>query len=404
MENTTAFLGSRNINQHHEPYNISLPALRTRLQSKFVKLVDLQHDMNFAVTYHQFSHKDISQMTQDVKSMRTPLHGIGVSNLCKHEALHGGSNEKESDRKVICIERDKYKDKLIMELIDACNLLLKECNDHISRNYKVPPRTVWTTFLWPFPRVFYKTSSTSTLPVTLDAFDDTVERFKAATATINDRFQQPEISVSGLHTEQGQLNHLFDFNLVGYADRLRNFASFVDQLNHLQHKKFSFPSASLKSWLKPSASNKATFMGGQFASGSSIASGDTQINNNSSGRSDIESDSLKPSGQQDEEANLDEDDTLCAINRKDRTCPRDPDVDAPRTTSEHFFNYCSMAFNWFYSMPTLFALKTAAGFILLSLPAYFPSSVGWFTGWGGQWVANVFIMWIFPISGMFNFT
>ncbi|KAI8642259.1 hypothetical protein BD408DRAFT_344582 [Parasitella parasitica] len=92
------------------------------------------------------------------------------------------------------------------------------------------------------------------------------------------------------------------------------------------------------------------------------------------------------------------------MNQTDKPCPRDPDVDAPVTVREKFFYQLSKFFDWIYSMETIFAFKTAAGFILLSIPAYLPQSVGWFTGWGGQWVANTLLMWMIPMAGMFNFT
>ncbi|KAI7892588.1 uncharacterized protein EV154DRAFT_462242 [Mucor mucedo] len=94
----------------------------------------------------------------------------------------------------------------------------------------------------------------------------------------------------------------------------------------------------------------------------------------------------------------------CPSNRNNKPCPRDPDFDVPSSRLERCFSRISNILDWTYSMETLFAFKTAAGFILLSLPAYLSQSVGWFTGWGGQWVANALIMWIFPMAGMFNFT
>ncbi|KAI9480660.1 MAG: hypothetical protein EXX96DRAFT_481656 [Benjaminiella poitrasii] len=99
-----------------------------------------------------------------------------------------------------------------------------------------------------------------------------------------------------------------------------------------------------------------------------------------------------------------QDDYVCAINRNDRPCPRDPDVDAPTTFSEKCFNVFSKFVDWLYSMESVFAFKTTAGFMLLSIPAYLPQSVGWFTDWGGQWVANTLLMWMIPMAGMFNFT
>ncbi|KAI8080157.1 uncharacterized protein B0P05DRAFT_469211 [Gilbertella persicaria] len=92
------------------------------------------------------------------------------------------------------------------------------------------------------------------------------------------------------------------------------------------------------------------------------------------------------------------------LTRTERVCPRDPDVDAPVTRRERFFHMIYRIMDGFYSIEAVFAFKTTTGFMLLSLPAYLPQSVGWFTGWGGQWVANTLLMWMFPMAGMFNFT
>ncbi|KAI9486242.1 MAG: hypothetical protein EXX96DRAFT_516153 [Benjaminiella poitrasii] len=87
-----------------------------------------------------------------------------------------------------------------------------------------------------------------------------------------------------------------------------------------------------------------------------------------------------------------------------RRYPRDPDVNPPETPLEHFFYGLYRVFVWFRGLDAVFALKTAGGFVLLSLPAYLPQSSGWFFAWRGQWATITLLLWMIPIAGMFFFS
>lgn len=117
---------------------LSLAEIKRQLQSVYIKLIDAQHDIDYTILHHQFSHKHISKMTELIKSMHTPLHGIGLGNICKR---------MES---VVCQDKktDEIVDfeKLTCDLVLSCKEIVNDCIVHASR-FKDPARSVWSTFL-----------------------------------------------------------------------------------------------------------------------------------------------------------------------------------------------------------------------------------------------------------------
>lgn len=394
-ENTAAFIvGDATVNNANK---MSLTMLRTQLQTTFIKLVDAQHEINYAALYHQFSHKTISEITQHVKALYTPLHGIGLSVICKNK--HDASEEDELKGRVFFVEANSKQ--ATQELIKICVEVLNEFERWVS-NYKEPSYSLWSTFIWPFPRI---TSHRYSLPlpaICLENLDNAISRqIEASKYTEVNRTDMTIMLEDG---QQQQLLHLFQFNLVGYAKSLHSLVCFVEQLKNLESKKIWLPRVSFRHWLKSSSSDSATIIGGQITN-RSLSESSTNNDEDDFINKDSEL-GLNDTPNQEEQQSDDGGDDFytCTANRNSKTCPRDPDFDKPSLPVEHFFSCISGIFDWIYSRETLFALKTATGFILLSLPAYLPQSVGWFTGWGGQWVANALIMWIFPMAGMFNFT
>ncbi|KAI8371963.1 hypothetical protein EDC96DRAFT_439303 [Choanephora cucurbitarum] len=92
------------------------------------------------------------------------------------------------------------------------------------------------------------------------------------------------------------------------------------------------------------------------------------------------------------------------VRQKKATYPRDPDVNPPETASEKFFYALYRFIEWLKSPDCAFSLKTAAGFVLISLPAFLPESATWFFAWRGQWATITLMMWMIPVTGMFVFS
>ncbi|KAL9550742.1 hypothetical protein MBANPS3_004592 [Mucor bainieri] len=400
QETTKAFKASQLLNAEKRP---SFSNLRNKLQGALIKLVDSQHDAEFIVFYSRLSQSDIRNVTQKVKEMRTPLHGIGVSLLCKSQTASDENEEKNQTAKSTPaeVELEKTTDDLIQASITA----LKECSLRVD-TFKERPRSLKSTILWPFPRLFVsKPTSTVEYTMSSESMEPFISAFENAT-------QKWRLENNNKQDMTQQVAYLFQFNLLGFANSVQSITSLIEKLDltRPQKRKLWFPKMSLKRWLKPSVSNKAQ-LGGQINSRISVA--ESSLYGGSStddGDFKREQDSElglthgMPQSKFEQDNDQEEDAYVCSMNRNDRPCPRDPDVDAPVTLAEKFFSHLSKFFDWIYSMETIFAVKTAAGFIVLSIPAYLPQSVGWFTSWGGQWVANTLLMWMIPMAGMFNFT
>ncbi|GAA5810350.1 hypothetical protein MFLAVUS_003771 [Mucor flavus] len=404
QENATDFFRKEAKEKHDIPAagakTTSLAMLRTTLQASFIKLVDTQHEIKHAVLYHQLSHQNIVDLTRHVRSLHAPLHGIGVSVICKSKDIIDPQGTAFSNRG-ITLEIGKDLENSTFELIESCKIVLQECKDRVSIYFKQANSSVWSTFLWPFPRLFYSSQIPALPPTSINRLYDAIVRHLHTTS--RKRTSQANILTYGylegkqgqLHQQNLQLPHLLQFNLLSYANSLHSLATYLSGLDPLLPKKIRLPRTSLRSWLRPSSGDTANVMGGKVNDRKSV----TESYGGLSSPGDTESsigcvDSVQDDG----------DVWIGNLNLRNKTHQRDPDVDAPVTKVEHFFNYVGKVFDWFYSMETLFALKTAVSFIILSLPAYLPQSVDWYTGWGGQWVANTLIMWIFPMAGTFNFT
>lgn len=402
-ETTRAYQANQLLDNDKRP---SFSKLRTKLQGALIKLVDSQHDEEFTVMYSRLSHSDTRHVTQKVKEMRTPLHGIGVSLLCKQETSTG-NDEKGQVQSTSKTSIDLELERATQDLIQACVMALKDCSSRVD-TFKERPRSLKSTILWPFPRLFVSKSvanvqysmPSQNLDGIISAFEDATQKWRYENTSKQDMTQQ--------------VAYLYQFNLLGFANSIQSLASLVERLDltRAKKRKLWFPKMSLRRWLKPSISNKAQ-LGEQINARISIAESSI-YGGSSTDENDFRKEQDSELGlthiiSQTQQSNLDQDNDnedayVCAMNRNDKPCPRDPDVDAPVTTTEKFFNHMSKFFDWIYSLETIFAIKTAAGFILLSIPAYLPQSVGWFTSWGGQWVANTLLMWMIPIAGMFNFT
>jgi hypothetical protein len=376
---------------HQEATKPTFTALRGRLQNTLIKLVDNQHTVEFVVLYSRLSQNDVSHITQKIKELRTPLHGIGVSLLCKYEenlSQVGASNVHGNIDSVKAAAA---------ALAQACQQALTECNQRVD-TFKEQPRSLLSTLCWPFPRLFVSkkpqdiqyTMSSEKMESFIIAYETEIRKWRENVNTNEDMTQQ--------------VIYLFQFNLLGFANKVQSLVSLIEKLDWTRPKrrKFWFPRVPFIKWFKPSVSNKAV-LGGQINERISIS--ESSVYQSNIDQEDLDSElGLKSSDKaESKEARVDEA-YVCAINRSNRPSPRNPDVDAPVTPREKVFNVFSNVIDWLYSMETLFAIKTATAFILLSLPAYLPQSVGWFTGWGGQWVANTLLMWMFPMAGMFNFT
>ncbi|KAF7721549.1 GDP-mannose transporter into the lumen of the Golgi [Apophysomyces ossiformis] len=87
-------------------------------------------------------------------------------------------------------------------------------------------------------------------------------------------------------------------------------------------------------------------------------------------------------------------------NKLDPLTYHDPDVAFPATPFQRFcYKIYVFSIDYLYTAETLFALRVGILVMLLSLPAYINSSVGWYNDVRGQWSVVVALIWMGPSMG-----
>lgn len=385
---------------------MTLPSLHARLQNSVLKLIDTKREVHREILFNKLSHEDISHLTRLVKTMRSPLHGIGLSLIMKKDHFSADKPYFSSDDKDLSEHKREFVAhleelrKVSQELSDTCVSVLKDCTDRLTKEYGGRPRSLKSTLLWPFPRIFLadyawrsKLESDNLLTERLEAAIKKYElRHKKSTfvfiepnsKTFEDRFNGSL-----------QIVYLFQYNLMEHANHLRSLVALVEDLGKKRvNRKFWVPHTSLRKYFRPTSLNPD--ITGQAGTANVETTGTNDVNTsndlnltNTMTRNGDANDSVELTGLR---------------SQKGVIYPRDPDVNPPVTKFEHFFYKVHIYTQWMKSVEAIFALKTAVGFVLISLPAFLPQSAGWFFAWRGQWATITLMMWMFPMAGMFFFS
>lgn len=399
QEHTNAFLS-----ENPSATALTLPSLHARLQNSILKLIDCKREVQKEILFNRLSQNDIKDITRLVKSMRTPLHGIGLGLITKTERLAGVhppnfSTALASDNE----QRKQFTEGLSemravsQELADTCVMALNECNDRL-RKFSGRPRSLKSTFLWPFPRIFLsdyrqpvkeEESQIQRLSERLDAvlqkYDQKARRSKFVYVESSDSPRDFELRFNSLL----QTMYLFRFNLREHALHLRELVVCVEEIEATRtRRRLWLPHLPLRKYFRSMAVDANM--------GTTTADEVDAVVPESTGLT------LSQTMSRPDALELQEDIQLVRGNSK--VYPRDPDVNAPTTALEKFFFYVYKFVGWCRSLDVAFSFKTAGGFVLLSLPAYLPQSAGWFFEWRGQWATITLMIWMFPMTGMFFFT
>jgi hypothetical protein len=389
----------------------SLPTLHSRLQNSVLKLIDAKRELQREVILNKLSHDDVSSITRLVKMMRLPLHGIGLSQLMKSERLQEKTDlfdSKEcdtSDERRELMETVREMKSVTQELSDICVMTLSECNSRLMK-YCVPARTWKSTLLWPFPRIFISDYRKAPGNSDSESPERLSERLDIAIGRFEEKSKHTSYLLSaGLSTEDykqqfvGPVQNilLFHYSILQHANQLRSLVACVENIDTSRtRRRLWFPRLSLKKWFRSGDVNPnigvniSSNTGGPGLDGTTTGGNDLSLSKTMTNTNPNEFA---------EEANL-----VGSRSQRGTIYPRDPDVNPPETATERFFYNFHKIFEWFQSMETIFALKCATGFVLLSLPAFFPQSSVWFFQWRGQWATITLMMWMIPIAGMFFLT
>jgi hypothetical protein len=412
QEHSDAFLSTNT-----SSFAMTLPTLHARLQNSVLKLIDTKREVQREVLFNRISQNDISDITRIVKTMRTPLHGIGLSLITKTEQLKqlnrshfgGLADDNYSEHKKQFLEGLEEMRKVGQELSDTCVMTLNECNERLMK-FSGRPRSLRSTLFWPFPRVYLRDYYRSkkmvqeqeqeyvhmqSLSHRLDLVIGKYEAESRKSSRIfiepgSDQFEERFNSIL-------QIIYLFQYNLREHALQLKTLVACVENLETSRTtRRLWLPHLSLRKWFRSLSVNAN--LGGQVGS----AANGPDTNSTTNGGNDL---TLCQTMTRPDAAVGEEGVGLAGrTNRLGKVYPRDPDVNPPETAAERFFYGLFKFVYWLKSMEAMFALKTAGGFVLLSLPAFLPQSAGWFFAWRGQWATVTLMMWMFPMAGMFAFT
>ncbi|KAL7316809.1 hypothetical protein PS15m_003250 [Mucor circinelloides] len=414
QEHSNAFLSTTT-----SPEAMTLPSLHARLQNSILKLIDCKREVQREILFNRLAHDDINSITRLVKTMRSPLHGIGLSLITKAERLEqvkqpyfaaAVADDQSEHKKQFLLGLEELR-KVSQELTDTCVMTLGECNERLMK-FSGKPRSLMSTIFWPFPRIFirdyYKSKKAiqqeeqqhTRIQSLSERLDEVIYKYETETKKMSHIFIEPgadkfEERFNGLL----QIIYLFQYNLMEHALQLRSLVACVEGIEATRiTRRLWFPHLKLRKWFR-SLSVSAN-LGGQV--GTATSGPET----GSLGAGGIGND-LTLSQTMTRPDNMETDDGIelvCRRNHQGKAYPRDPDVNPPETAFENFFYKVHHIVNWAKSVDAVFAFKTSAGFTLLSLPAFLASSATWFFAWRGQWATITLMLWMFPMAGMFFFT
>ncbi|KAG1469964.1 hypothetical protein G6F56_002956 [Rhizopus delemar] len=360
-EHSRAFLNSGSVPTP------TLPTLHARLQGSVLALIDSKREVQREILWSRLSQKDVSELTRLVKQLRSPLYGIGLSLLT------------QIDRPEVFSDMNK----IGQELVDLCIDILNDCNGRLAALGGSRPRSFKSTLLWPFPRLFFSTKPAPINPngSRYPELEEVIKRYETAARCLSE-IKDDKMKFTEQFGQAFQMTHHFQFSLVEHTKNLSKLVALVERLELSRTKaRIWFPHQGLHKWFNRNQRVDAN-MGGM-----TVNNAGEQANDLGLSRTMTVPDALEPE----------------SLAKKGKIYRRDPDVNPPETRSERFFYQLHQIARWAQSVETVFALKTATGFTLLSLPAFLAQSATWFFAWRGQWATVTLMMWMSPMAGVFLF-
>lgn len=380
----------------------TLPNLNAQLQNGVLLMIDCKRAVKREIIYSRISDKDCSLLSNAVKGMRTSLHGVGLSLIIKNNYLNADTKNMYFKNFKIPSIIDAFASTvenirpICTELTDLCFRATNEGSSRIG-DLHYHPRTTLNSILWPFPRLWVsKPKSTETQcsqeKITSYQIQEVLDRFEIISKSDTAFFKFLELNPADI-PRNGPLYLIFLYihNLKEHASHTVKLMELIESLEAKRTRnKFWFPHQSLKKLLL-SITEVGTAVGGDFedysnAGGNSLA----RVSTRQDGRSD----------------NVDSDGDIFQVknhNSKTSNTPGDPDVSAPVTALQKFFNCLYIFGTWLTDTNTFFAFKTSVGVVLLAIPAWRPQDAIWYMNWRGQWSMITLVLWMFPMTGAFLF-
>lgn len=379
----------------------TLPNLNARLQNGVLLMIDCKRAVKREIIYSRISDKDCSSLSSIVKNMRTPLHGVGLSLIIKNNYLNVDTKNMYFKNFKIPSILDAFASTvdsirpICSELTDICFKATNEGSGRIG-NLHYHPRTTLNSILWPFPRLWVSKTGAKTQSsldmISSSQIQEVLDRFEIIAKSDEAFFKFLELNPADI-PRNGPLYLIFLYihNLKEHATNTVKLLELIESLEKKRtHNRFWFPHQKLKKWLLSNADIGAA------------VGPDMEDYVNSDGN-DLARVSTRQDGRS---VDPDKDGDIFQVKNPDGKKSRnimDPDVSAPVTTVQKFFNCLYIFGAWLTSTDTFFAFKTSVGVVLLAIPAWRVQDAQWYMNWRGQWTMITLVLWMFPMTGAFLF-
>ncbi|KAL0073866.1 hypothetical protein F4703DRAFT_1781432 [Phycomyces blakesleeanus] len=387
----------------------TLPTILSKVQGDILMLIDSKRAVQREIIYSRVSAQDLSNITRIVKALRPTIHGIGLSWVLKKQYY---AEKKDSENK------DESKDenldgefeKLLQSiqsmqpacevLVDASQTAITQCVSSLDHFHRFV-RTTLNSILWPFPRFFYsgniearkqqhiEMTTPSTCPS--EKLQQAINQFDEMAGDRLEYFKSLYRNGSSSEHRSLYLIYLYQYNIRENALCTLQLIKYMEELEKTRPgRRLWFPHMSIRKWFKSpevdaniggDANNYGEMNQQQ---GMTLVRTATRQDMNTNNASTEKRSITKTVG--------------------GRVYMRDADVEAPVTLRERFFYRTQIVSEWLFETDTVFAFKTAVGVVLGAIPCYMASQVSWYFAWHGQWALITLVLWMTPMTGMFNFT
>ncbi|KAI7891734.1 uncharacterized protein EV154DRAFT_442545 [Mucor mucedo] len=380
----------------------SLPNLNARLQNGVLLMIDCKRAVKREIIYSRISDKDCSALSSVVKNMRISLHGVGLSLIIKNNYLNSDTKNMYFKNFKIPSILEAFSSTvesiqpICSELTDICFKATNQGSGRIG-NLHYHARTTLNSILWPFPRLWVSKTGAETQPalherITSQQIQQVLDRFEIISKSDKAFFKFLELNPADI-PRNGPLYLIFLYihNLKEHASNTVKLLELIESLETKRtHSRFWFPHQTLKKWLFS-----------QAEVGAAVGADIEDYSNG--GGNDLARISTRQDGRGD---NADNEGDIFQLKTSDGKPSRnqaDPDVSAPVTRLQKFFNYLYIFGAWLTDTDTFFAFKTSVGVVLLAIPAWRSQDALWYMNWRGQWTMITLVLWMFPMTGAFLF-
>ncbi|KAI9025841.1 hypothetical protein CLU79DRAFT_66381 [Phycomyces nitens] len=381
----------------------TLPTILSKIQGDVLMLIDSKRAVQREIVYSRLSAQDLSNVTRIVKGLRPTIHGIGLSWVLKKKYY---SEKQDNENENLDAEFEKLLQSIqsmqpaCESLVDASQKALTQCIDSLDHFHRFV-RTTLNSILWPFPRFFYsgnikarkqqhiEMTTPSTCPS--EKLQQSINQFDEMAGDRLEYFRNIYRGGSSSEHRSLYLIYLYQYNIRENALCTLKLIKYMEELEQTRPgRRLWFPHMTIKKWFQ--SPDVDANIGGDANNYGEMNQQQGMTLVRTATRQDLTVSS----------ANGEKRSVTKKVNG--RVYVRDADVEAPTTIRERFFYWTQSVSDWLFETDTVFAFKTAAGVVFGAIPCYMASQASWYFAWHGQWALITLVLWMTPMTGMFNFS